>query len=330
MRLLELLTQANGVSGNEEAVCEIIKNEIKDYVDEIKIDVLGNLIAHKCGNGKKLMIAAHTDEIGIIVTYVEDNGFIRFAPVGGVGAYKAINTRVVFENGTVGVVSYEGKIDIKKELDFSKMYIDICAQNYDEAVGHVNVGDVAAFEGRFLSNSRSVTSKALDNRVGVYALIKAIKSCQHPDFDTYYVFTSQEEIGLRGAKTAAFDINPDYSLAVDITATGDTPNCDTSSVKLGGGACIKIMDKSIITHPKMRRALEKCSSENNIDVQNEVLTFGGTDAGSIHTTGDGVITGGVSIPIRYIHSTCETAYIKDIEDASALLSAFISKNYIEE
>lgn len=330
MKLLELLTQTNGVSGNEEAVCEIIKTEIKDYVDEIKTDSLGNLIAHKIGSGKKLMIAAHADEIGVIVTYVEENGFLRFAPVGGVNMYSSINTRVVFANGTVGVVSYEGTIDVKKDLNFQKMYIDICADNREEAIKHVNVGDVACFSGSFIANGNMVTSKALDNRVGVYTLINAIKMCDSCDFDMYYVFSTQEELGLRGAKTAAFAINPDYSLAIDVTATGDTPNSPASSVKLGGGACIKIMDKSIVCHPKIRRALEKCAYTNDIKVQNEVLTFGGTDAGSIHMTGDGVITGGISIPLRYIHSVSETAYKSDIDEVTKLIAEFIQKNYIEE
>lgn len=330
MKLLELLTQTNSVSGNEEAVCEIIRNEIEAYVDEISTDGLGNLIAHKKGNGKKLMLAAHADEIGVIVTYVEENGFLRFAPVGGVDAYNAINTRVVFSNGTTGVVSYEADADVKKNLDFRKMYIDICAGTREDAVKLVNVGDVAAFSGDFVSDEKKIVSKALDNRAGVYALIRAIKECTETGFDTYFVFSSQEELGLRGAKTAAFAINPDYALAVDITATGDIPGSLAGSVKLGGGACIKIMDKSVMCHPKIRRALEKCASDNGIKVQNEVLTFGGTDAGSIHITGDGVITGGVSIPLRYIHSPSETAFTEDIESVISLLGAFIRKNYIED
>ena len=329
MDLLKLLTQANGISGNEEAVCEIIRTEIKDYVDEIDYDGLGNIIAHKKGNGKKLMISAHTDEIGVMVTYVEEKGFLRFATIGGVDIYNTINSRVVFANGVEGVISYESTVDVKKDLTFAKMYIDIGAETGEDARALVNVGDVASFVGAFACDGNRVTSKALDNRIGVYAVINAIKKCDTSAFDTYYVFSSQEEIGLRGAKTAAYAINPDYSLAIDITATGDTPNCQHSSVKLGGGACIKIMDKSIVCHPKIRRALEKCAADNDIKVQNEVLTFGGTDAGAIHVTGDGVITGAISIPVRYIHSPSETALIKDIDESISLLSAFIKNNYIE-
>lgn len=330
MKLLELLTQTNGVSGNEESVCEIIKNETKDFADEIYTDNLGNLIVHKKGNGKKLMLTAHTDEIGVMVTYIEDNGFVRFAPVGGVGVINSYNSSVKFSNGTIGVVSYEEAEDIKKSPSFKNMYIDIGASSAEEAKKLVNIGDVASFCGEFIFDGHRVVSKALDNRLGVYTLIKVLKNHSKSDFDMYFVFTSQEEIGLRGAKTSAFAIKPDYCISVDITATGDTPNCNTSSVKLGGGACIKIMDRSIVCHPKMRRALEKCAVENNIKVQNEVLTFGGTDAGAVHLTGEGVITGGVSIPIRYIHSPRETAYMSDADNAVSLLRCFIEKNYIEE
>ena len=330
MELLNKLTQAFATSGSEEQLAEIIKNEIRDYVDEVYTDALGNIVAHKKGNGKKFMIASHIDEIGIMVTFIEKNGFLRFAPVGGVDANTLINRRVVFQNGTVGVVSYEGNIDIKKELNFSKMYIDICASDAEDAKTKVNIGDTAVFEGSFVQNGNYVISKALDNRAGVYALVNVVKKATAPVFDMYYVFTTQEEIGLRGAKASAFSINPDYALSIDVTATGDTPNCPVSCVKLGDGACIKIMDKSVISSPIIRRALEECASENNICYQNEILSFGGTDAGAIQTVCDGVVTGAISVPVRYIHTPCETANMSDIKGCIDLTVKFISKDYISK
>lgn len=329
MKLLELLTQTNGVSGNEESVCEIIRNEIKDYADEIYTDSLGNLIVHKKGNGKKLMLAAHSDEIGVIITYIEDNGFLRFAPVGGVGLIDSIAARVRFSDGTIGVVSYEEAEDVKKSPVFKHMYIDIGADSREEAEKLVGIGDVACFVGGFYTDGKRIVSKALDNRIGVYALIEAAKRIKSSEFDIYYVFTSQEEIGLRGARTSAYTIKPDYSLSVDVTATGDTPNCNPNNVKLGGGACIKIMDRSVVSHPQIRRALSNCAEENSVKVQNEVLTFGGTDAGAIHTSGTGVVTGGISVPIRYIHSVDETAYLSDLDAVIELIRCFAEKNYIE-
>lgn len=328
MELLKKLTQAFATSGNEETLAQIIIDEIKDYVDEVYTDALGNIVAHKKGDGKKLMLAAHLDEVGVMVTYIEKNGFLRFAPIGGVDAHTLISRRVVFQNGTVGVINYEENIDIKKELNFNKMYIDICSNDENDAKTKVSIGDTAVFEGTFVQNGNYVVSKALDNRAGVYALVNIIKQTKTPAFDTYYVFTTQEEIGLRGAKSSAFSINPDYALAIDVTATGDTPNCPVSCVKLVGGACIKIMDKSVIASPVIRRALEHCAKQNNIAYQNEILSFGGTDAGAIQTVCDGVVTGAISIPVRYIHTPCETACVSDINGAIDLSVKFISKDYI--
>ena len=327
MELLYRLSDAFGPSGNEEQIAKMVKDEIKDYVDEVYTDALGNLIAHKRGEGKKFMLAAHMDEIGIIVTYVEKNGFVRFAPVGGLDCYSMVNRQVVFENGTVGVVTYEEKIDIKKELNFSKMYIDIGAVDGEDAEKMVSVGDTAVYCANMKSAGKRVFGKALDNRTGVYALIETAKRIKESPFDIYYVFTTQEEIGLRGAKTSAFAINPDYALAIDVTVTGDTPNCPLSCVKLGEGACIKIMDKSVVASPVMRRALQSCAADKSIAVQNEILTFGGTDAGAIHTVCDGAISGAISIPLRYIHTPCEMADMGDIDAVVNLTAEFLKEDY---
>ncbi len=326
LELLKKLSETSGVSGNEENIAKIVREELSGHADEIFTDNLGNLIVHKKGSGKKLMFSAHMDEIGLMATYIEDNRFVRFAPVGGVGINTILGKTVTFANGTRGVVAYESAIDIKKELDFKKLYIDVFSDGGAEKVA---VGDMAVIDGEFMQNGNFVTGRALDNRIGVCVLAEAVKAVESSDFDLYFVFSSQEEIGLRGARTAAFEINPDYAVSVDVTDTGDTPNCPKNSVVLGKGAAVKIMDKSVICHPKVRRALQKCAASLGMSVQSEVLSYGGTDAGSIHMTGDGVATGALSVPLRYMHTAVETAAVSDIEDCIKLVTEFAAHNYID-
>lgn len=325
MQLLEKLTQVYSPSGNERKIREVIENEIKPYADEIYTDNLGNLIARKKGSGKKLMLCAHMDEIGVMVTYIEDNGFLRFAPVGGVPPYCSLYQTVEFENGTKGVVGYEEKVDLKTEFNISKMYIDIGASNAGEAKEKISLGDCAVFCGSFIQNGKAVFSKAMDNRAGVYVLINALKNIKNSENDLYFVFTVQEELGLRGARACANAINPDMALCIDVTDTGDTPNCNTMAVKLGSGACIKFMDSSIITHRKINDILKDAAKTANVDVQYEVLTFGGTDAGAIHTSGTGVMTGAISIPTRYIHTPRECVNTDDLNGAIAIVTEFAQK-----
>lgn len=322
MELLEKLTQVYSPSGNEARVRAIIENEIKAYVDEMYTDSLGNLIARKKGVGKKLMLCAHMDEIGIIVTYIEENGFLRFAPVGGIPPYCSLFQSVEFENGTKGVIGYEEKIDLKTELNISKMYIDIGAKDAKEAEKLVSIGDSAVFCGQFIKNGKNVFSKAMDNRAGVYVLINVIKNIKATENDLYFVFSVQEELGLRGARACANAINPEMAVCIDVTDTGDTPNCNCMAVKLGEGACIKFMDSSVITHKLVNDALKLAAKTANAKVQYEVLTFGGTDAGAIHTSGIGVMTGAISIPTRYIHTPRECVNTDDLNGAISIITEF--------
>lgn len=322
MELLKKLCSTFSPSGSEERITNLIYNEVKDFADEIKRDVLGNLIVRKKGNGKKIMLAAHTDEIGVAVTFIDDNGFLRFGAVGGINPIYSLYQRVEFANGTIGVISYEENIDSVKNINISKMFIDIGAKNKSEAEKMVSIGDFASFKSEFHNNGNRVFSKALDNRAGVYVLIETLKNIKNQENDLYFVFTSQEEVGLRGARVSAFGIDPDIAIAVDVTDTGDTPNCKTMAVKLGGGVAVKVKDNSVICDKEVRESLIKCANDNDIDYQLEVLAFGGTDAGAIHTTKSGIKTGGLSIPVRYIHSTCETADFDDIKSAVKLLTLY--------
>ncbi len=328
MELLKKLTQLTAPSGNENAVCDFIEQEIKDYVDEIYRDNLGNLIAHKKGPGARVLFDAHTDEIGVLATYIEENGYIRFANLGGVSPYNALYQRVKFINGTEGVVTVDAsRDDILKNLKLSDLYIDIGAKSKEDAEARVSIGDAAAFCGEFCEMGDRVVSKALDDRVACYCLIKIIKEIKSQKNDLYFVFAASEELGLRGAKAAAASINPDYAVALDVTATGDTLGKRKMAVKLGGGAAIKIKDNSILCHPYIKQLMIDTCKKYDIPYQTEVLEFGGTDAGAIHLSGTGVATGAISIPTRYIHSPSEIADKNDIEAVISLGIKLIEEGF---
>ena len=320
---IKTLVGAFGPSGCEKSVAAVIKSMLEGKVDEIRVNNLGNLIAVKKGNGKKIMLAAHMDEIGLIVSYIDEKGFLRFGKIGGVTPLVALGQRVVFKNGTTGVVWYEENIENIKEAKIEKMYIDIGAGSEDDAEKLVKIGDLAVFQGETIEQNGKVISKTLDDRAGCAILLELAMSRPETDNEIYYVFTTQEEVGLRGAKTAAYGIMPDMAVAVDVTKTGDTPSSKPMAVKLGAGPAIKIKDSSVITHPEVRDRLVRAATENNIPYQFEVLEQGGTDAGSIHITAGGIPSGGVSIPTRFTHSTAEMADLKDIENALLLLKRFV-------
>ena len=317
MNLLKKLTETDAPSGRESAVYEIIKCEAEKMGYGVSQDALGSVIAHKKGNGKKLMVAAHTDEIGVIANYIDDNGFIRFGAVGGLYVKELPMRRVRFSNGTIGVIAYEDGFSKKPEL--RKLFIDIGAKNREEAEKMVRIGDTAVFDGSFSSSGDTVISKALDDRVGCYILLKAMERIKDSENDLYFVFTSQEEVGLRGAKAAAFSIMPDVAIAVDVTDTGDTPEAPKSDVKIGGGAAIKVMDRSDMCDMGVVETLRALADKNSIPFTNEIMADGGTDAGAIALTRGGVKTGGISVPVRYIHSPSELASLKDINACIELL-----------
>ena len=238
--LLKKLTQAYGPSGSEEIVRDIIRDEIKAYVDEIKVDVLGNLIAVKKGSGMKVMLAAHMDQIGFIVTHIDDKGFLRFSRVGGISAGNSINRRVIFKNGVTGVISYDGDIENINSIKLDKMYIDIGASGPEEAQDSVAIGDVAVYCSPFTENKGRYIGKAMDDRAGCALLIETARRLKSSPHEIYFVFTVQEELGVRGAKTSAYALNPDIGIAVDVTRTGDTPKARPMEVKLGAALPSKL------------------------------------------------------------------------------------------
>ncbi len=319
MNLLKKLTAVDSVSGNENAIRETIIEEIKDCCDEYTTDAMGNLIAHKKGSGARVMLAAHMDEIGVMVTYIDENGFARFSAVGGLYTRELVHRRVRFANGTIGVIGSEEE-SFNEKPAISKLYIDLGASSRDEALKLVNIGDTAAFTGEMIVSGTTVISKALDNRAGCYMLIKAMQGIKKTKNDLYFVFTTQEEVGLRGARAAAYSVDPQYAIAVDVTDTGDTPECPVMDVKLGGGAAIKVMDRSVMCDADVRAAMIASAKKHKIKYQLEIMADGGTDAGAIHLTRAGVKTGGISLPTRYVHSPSETANTDDLNACVKLLT----------
>lgn len=324
-QFLKELVSIYGPSGNEDKIREYIQEEIKDYVDEITIDVMGNLIARKRGSGKKVMIAAHMDQIGLMITDIDEKGFLRFTNIGGISPYTSLSQKVIFENGTIGVIAAEPIEDISK-LKLSNMFIDIGANSKEDAEKNISIGDVCIYKSEYVENENVVFTPYLDDRIGCYVAIEAIKKIENPKNDLYFVFTVQEEVGLRGAKTSAYRINPDVGIALDVTGSGDTPKAKPFAVGLNKGTAIKVKDNSILTHPKLRNLMVDISKENNILYQMEVLEFGGTDSGAIHLTREGIITGAISIPTRYVHSTSEMASKQDILNSVELLIKMLEKD----
>lgn len=311
--LLKKIVATYSPAGNEAKISNLIEEEIKDYVDEIYTDALGNLIARKKGEGKKVLLAGHMDQIGLMVTYIDDSGFIRFTNIGGISPSVTYSQRVIFENGTVGVIGCE-KIDSLKDLTLDKLFIDIGASSKEEAEKKVSIGDMCVYYSEVIMDDKNIISPALDDRIGCFIMIEILKSLKTSKNDIYYVFTVQEEVGTRGAKTAGYSIEPDMAISFDVTATGDTPKARLMAVKLGKGPAIKIKDNSILCHPKVKNLMIKKAEENSIPYQLEVLEFGGTDSGAIHLTRSGVPSGVISIPCRYIHSTCEMVSISDVSN----------------
>lgn len=322
--LMKKLSNCFSPSGREENVRELIINEIKDYADEIKVDALGNLIARKKGNGKKILFSAHMDQIGLIITHVDDKGFLRFSNVGGVNAKEIIGLRMIFDNGLEGVVCSE-EIKDKEKVTMSKLFLDVASTSNEFVKNNFKIGDMCVFKSEYYETEDCVICKAADDRIGCLILIEALKNQIKTDNDIYYVFSVQEEVGTRGAKTAGYSINPDLAIALDVTATGDTEDGIKMDVKLGEGAAIKIMDKSMITHPLVKELLTDLAIENNIKYQYEVLEFGGTDAGPIHLTREGVPSGVISIPTRNLHSSGEIFNKKDVIECIKLVQAVIQK-----
>jgi endoglucanase len=325
-KLLQNLTEAFAPSGYEDKVRGIVRAEVEPLVDEIKVDVLGNLIARKhprrqSKDSRKIMIAAHMDEIGLIVSHVDENGFIRFSPIGGVFRRYVSGGRVRFLNGTQGVIGFDRLDNVNELPTLDKVYIDVGATGKKDCP--VRIGDIAAFDRPFTELGTRLVAKSMDDRVGVLVAIEALRALKSTPHDLYFVFTTQEEVGTRGAATSAYGIDPDVGIAIDVTPAGDTPNALKMEMALGKGPCIKIQDPGMIADPRVVQWMIHAAEKARLPYQREVLLLGGTDARAIQLTRAGVPAGCISIPVRYVHSPSEMVDYSDVQNSVKLLTAVL-------
>jgi len=333
-RLLERLSNSHGISGREDSVREIVREEIEPYVDEVRVDNLGNLIATKKGKKPSVMIAAHMDEIGLMTKYVDDKGFIRFITVGGWFDQTLLNQRVILHTDSGPVVGVIGSKpphvmkaeDRKKPIKIDDMFVDVGCKDKDEAEAlGIKPGTPMSTDRTFAKMAGDrVTGKAFDNRAGLVMMIEAIKRAK-TESEIYAVGTVQEEVGLKGARVGAFGLNPDVAIATDVTIPGDHPGIEKKDapVEMGKGPVVIIADASgrgLIATTKVVDWLTETAKEYDLEIQLEVSGGGTTDATAIYLTREGIHTGAVSVATRYIHSPVEVLSLNDIEVGAELIA----------
>jgi tetrahedral aminopeptidase len=318
--LIKRMTETHGPSGSEERIREQIKKEIRGLADSVRTDTLGNLVAVKKGRGAKVMVAAHMDEIGFMVSHVDSHGFVRFSNVGGIYLNNIISQRVIFANGVVGTINEERAENPSDAKRMDKMYIDIGARDKKEAESKVAVGDVAGFHRPCEFLGARAIAKAMDDRIGCAIMIEAMQRLKQSPNEVHFVFTTQEEVGLRGATTAAYGVTPDVGIAVDITGAFDTPDEKPllPSV-LGKGAAIKVKDGGMLAHPGFKKLMAETARANRIPYQFDILEGGTTDGAAIYKTKSGIPTGVISVPTRYAHSPSEMVDLGDVQACVDLL-----------
>ncbi len=318
---LKDLSNLIGVSGDENNVREYIIENIKDKC-EYKIDNLGNIIAFKKGKNKiekKIMFAAHMDEVGMIVNYINDDGTLKISPVGGLDAEVVIGRSVIVsKNNMKGVIGSKAVHNLSSEEKksspkFDNLYVDIGSQSKEETEKYINLGDTVAFMPNFMEfGDDKIKSKALDDRIGCAIMLDLISD--ELEYDAYFAFTVQEELGLRGARTATYDIEPDFAIVLETTTASDIPSVSEEKVvcKLGKGAVVSYMDRSTIYDKELYSLAFEISKSNNILCQTKTAVVGGNDSGAIHISRKGVRTIAISAPSRYLHSPASVVKKSDL------------------
>ena len=327
--ILKTLTELPGVSGRETAVREYLKNLLKDSADEIRTDALGNLIVFKKGSSNKnLLFCAHMDEVGLMIHFVDDRGFLRFVTVGGIDprTLLAQRVRVQTKSGALlGIIDTKPahittEADRGKALGVKELFIDL-GLPAEEVKKRVEPGDWAVLDRSYEEfGDGKISAKALDNRAGVFVLAEVVRALKNPFYNVYAVFTVQEEVGLRGATTAAYGVNADVSLCLDTTGAADIPGCAPQDYicSLGGGVGLTALDARTITPENLFNELKQICDTHNIRRQVRVAPRGGNDAGAVHLSKTGVPTCGLSVPTRNIHSNVEIVSKQDLEDTFRL------------
>ncbi|WP_456478010.1 M42 family metallopeptidase [Geoglobus ahangari] len=331
--LIKRLSDAHGISGYEDEIREVIRAELEDHVDEIRVDKFGNIICIKNGNEFTEMLAAHMDEIGFMVKYIEDNGYLRITPIGGWFSQTAVNQRVVLHGRKGKVIGVLGckpphfmkEDERRKVIEIRDMFIDVGASSRDEVkeLG-IEVGTPVTVDRKCVRLGNMVTGKAMDNRAGVAAMIEAVKRTESRA-TIYAVGTVQEEVGLKGARISAYAITPDVALALDVAPSTDYPGAESVKidVRLDKGPVITVADASgrgLIAPKRVLDWLVETAEGSKIEYQLEVGEGGTTDATAIHLTKSGIPTGVVSVPARYIHTPVEVISLKDLDQSAELVA----------
>ncbi len=323
--LLKKVLAPHGPSGLEEPVAAAIRAEVENYVDTIETDALGNLICTKLGKGaspKKVMLSAHMDHIGYIVTGIEKEGFLLVTNVGGIGINNSYTRHVSFANGVQGVVVCE---PVSGQPALKNLFIDIGAKDKEEALTMVSLGDVAVYANDcFRLGKYQVAAPAMDDRCACAMLVKLLQEVGDVNDTIIAVFSVQEEVGCRGAKVASFAKAPDIGIALDVTGWGDTPGTTNPEIKLGEGIAVKVMDRGSISNPVLREELIAAGSKAGVKTQREVLPYGGTDASAMQLSRAGIPVCTISVPCRYVHSACEVVDLRDLEGGVELLKAYFA------
>lgn len=329
--MLKKLTNAFGPSGYEDEVREIIKLEMEKYCDEVYEDVIGNLICHKKGkliNNKSIMLTAHTDEVGFIINYVTDNGYLKFQTVGGIDPDVLISKKVVIgENricGVIGTKPVHQNTDGNTNLEISDLYIDIGAISRDNALKYVEIGDYACFDSEYIEFGNGfVKAKALDDRVGCYTMINIAKKC--PGADIYYVFAVQEEVGHRGAIIASKKFNPEFAIVLEGTTCSDVPGTDEFgfSTHIGEGPALSIRDGGAYSDVDLTDEIMNFAKKHKLKCQYKQTTLGANDASAVQLSNNGIKVAAISVPCRYIHSQSNVAKLTDIQLMEDILFTFI-------
>ncbi|MBR3213514.1 MAG: M42 family metallopeptidase [Methanosphaera sp.] len=339
VKLLEELSLTPAISGNEEKIREIIIRELEDSVDEIETDVMGNVVCTKKGkaDAPTVMLASHMDEIGLMVKYIDKNGFVKFIKIGGINDQMLSNQAVIIHHdgkevpGVIGskpphVTKAEEK---NKVIPYNEMFIDIGAEDREDAEKMVSVGDMITLRSWFEEYPNDkVMGKALDNRIGCYVMMEIMKRTESRA-TIYGVGTVQEEVGLKGAKVSSYHLNPDYAFALDTTICGDHPGIklEESPCKMGSGPAVILADRSgdgVITPKVMKDMIINAASIKDIEIQLEASDGGTTDATAIHLNREGIITGVISVPTRYLHTPVSVASCKDIENTIELMVTILN------
>jgi putative aminopeptidase FrvX len=322
--LIRKLVEAYGPSGREAELRQIVRAEIKGQCDYVTEDRLGNLIGvmkARAKSGRRIMLAAHMDEIGLIVSHVDEQGFARVAPIGGVYPLYCAGSRVRFASGQTGVIGWEPREEDKGIPPLPRLYVDVGATNRDSCP--VRVGDMAVFDRPLAEAGTRLVAKSMDDRIGVAILIETMRRLKRTPHEVQFAFTVQEELGMRGAQTTAFGLDPEIGISVDVTLTGDTPHAHPMAVSLGKGPAVKVRDSGMISDPRVVEWMTAAAAAGRIPCQLEVLDGGTTDAAAIQISRCGVPAGCLSIPCRYVHSPSEMIDQADVDNAVRLLLAML-------